>query len=246
MKVGTKKILFLVMIFSLATVISGCKSQKTIKKNVQGLINFYDKTPLLEKFASEENRNSSLSNSRTVKNKEEDTYTVLYLKYYPEEAKFYGEYIKKEIIQDTGVEEVSETRVMLDKEGYHVKEGQVLTEEIKNFKFMFEEVDLSEEYLKSIELTKAVYGFEIPDYSMEYKLTKKKKDIENYLERLGSNFNGLDGELYFNVSARSSNGGTVRFYVDEKREEQIFESISYSGGNENNYKEEFHGEEVTE
>ncbi|MGX7418870.1 Csa1 family protein [Carnobacterium gallinarum] len=209
----------------------------------------YQKRPLMEYFSS---RESSVNILNSAKNRTENGDLVskgMVLKYYPTEKKAYGKYFERLYLKEAKVgegDEVKETFIMFDGEKYHVKENAELTEEIKNFKFMIEEFDFTKDYTKNFKIEKSGYNFEVPSYSLTYKLPQIDREIEAYIKTKGLPQYGEESFLEFNKDGEGYSGGKVNLVIQQQPNISIYElintSVSETGGND--YRALFLGEET--
>lgn len=231
--------------------ISGCKSQKDIAGEVAPLTAEYRKQPILEYFQSF-GKSVIVSSSKKIKNTDdysgEETLSVMgmVLRYYPEDKKAYGKYyIRQYLEKDNKIDEIP---VMLDQSGYHVSLEDDLIAEIKDFKFMFEEVSFTTEYLKTLKVKQMDYNFEEPSYSASYLFTNENKDLKKYLEEKNLLEYGTGYSIEFSKKGNYYDGGEVELSIEEDGKAYILEFFNYNikeSEDELDYKSQFLKKETT-
>ncbi|MGY3777953.1 tandem-type lipoprotein [Isobaculum melis] len=227
--------------------ITGCKPEKDIVGEIMPLASEYKKQPIMEYFEFQD-KLVIVSNSEKLRNDEASIGEVrllvkgMVLKYYPEDKKAYGKYYIRRYLDPEN--EIEEIPVMLDINGYHVQEGYELTKEIKDFKFMFEEVSFSQEYFKTLKIKESDYDFEVPSYSVTYLLADENKDLVEYLGNNNLLKHGSGYSIEFSKKGNYYDGGEVELKIEKEGEAYILESFNYGVSEKGiDYKGQFLGEE---
>lgn len=216
------------IILSNIFLISGCKLQKDIVGEIMPITAEYKKQPIMEYFQNK-NKFVNVSSSVGIRNEDESlTIKGMTLKYYPNDKKAYGIYSIAQYFDQGKRIESSEIPLMLDENGYQVKKGYELIEEIRNFIFMSEEVGFTHEYIKSLKVENTDYTFEVPSYSVTYLFLNTNNEIIEYLKKKDLLQYGEGYSIVFSKKGSGYGGGDMTLNVNNEKELYISETFSQS------------------
>ncbi|MGY3777951.1 Csa1 family protein [Isobaculum melis] len=226
--------------------ISGCKPQKDIVGEIMPVTAEYKKQPIMEYFQKKD-KFVNVSSSVGIRNEDESlTIKGMTLKYYPNDKKAYGVYSVDQYFNQGKRIESSEIPLMLDENGYQVKNGYELIEEIRNFIFMSEEVAFTPEYIKSLKVENTDYTFEVPSYSVTYLFLNTNDEIKEYLKKKDLLQYGEGYSVVFGKKGRGYGGGDMTLNVNNEKELYISETFNQNISEEGtDYKGQYLGEEMT-
>ncbi|AOA00442.1 hypothetical protein BFC22_10090 [Carnobacterium divergens] len=219
MKKRRKLIIVLTSVILFFLIIGGCKSKRSVVKEMSPLINEYKKQPLWDYFNTKGSSLIVLNKAMYRLDNGDSISKGVVLKYYPSEKKAYGEYFENLYPKDKKVEDkLKDLPVILDGKAYRMENGKYvedpnyqeekLNEDEKIIPIMFD----SEGYhvQEGVELTEEIKNFKFMLEEFEF-----SKEYLNQLKikKSGYNFEVPNYSLSYEITKKNED---IKNYVKKK------------------------------